>query len=206
VEVSAATGGTFDRGDEARFTGEVYLRGTLRDDTGTNIGVVHFSPGARTHWHHHPGGQFLYVLSGRGRVRSRGATGHALEPGDVIHAGVGEWHFHGAAPDAPLMHVAINGGGDAIWGDPVSDTDYGEGFLGDSPASHRTARTGRRTVCRRSCTPTNGGSMTGGVFTTTIQAPPERVCLPKMKGFPLVVKPGIRKRLGMLKATIEDDG
>jgi hypothetical protein len=71
----------------------VSLRSTLRADDGTNIGVVHFAPGARTHWHHHAGGQFL-----------------------------------GGAPDAPLVHVAINGGGDAIWGDPVSDAEYAEGF------------------------------------------------------------------------------
>jgi quercetin dioxygenase-like cupin family protein len=106
----------------------VSLRSTLRTDDGTNIGVVHFAQGARTHWHHHAGGQFLYAVAGRGRVRSRGEPGHVLEAGDVIHVEPGEWHFHGGAPDAPLVHVAINGGGDAIWGDPVSDAEYGEGF------------------------------------------------------------------------------
>jgi hypothetical protein len=30
--------------------------------------------------------------------------------------------------DTPLVHVAINGGGDAIWGEPVSDDEYDEGF------------------------------------------------------------------------------
>jgi quercetin dioxygenase-like cupin family protein len=106
----------------------VSLRGTLRADDGTNISIVHFAAGARTHWHQHAGGQFLYAVTGRGRVRSRGEAGHVLQAGDVISVKPDEWHFHGGAPDAPLVHVAINGGGDAIWGDPVTDEEYGEGF------------------------------------------------------------------------------
>ena len=128
MEIARAADGTYDHGDAARFTGEVSLRGTLRAEDGTNIGVVHFAPGARTHWHQHPGGQFLYAVTGRGRVRSRGEAGHVLEPGDVIHVEPGEWHFHGGTPDAPLVHVAINAGGDAIWSEPVTDEEYDEGF------------------------------------------------------------------------------
>jgi quercetin dioxygenase-like cupin family protein len=128
VEISAATGGTFQHGDDARFVGEVWLRTTLRARDGTNVGIVHFAPSARTHWHHHPDGQFLYGVSGRGRVRSRGEAGHVLEPGDVVYVAAGEWHFHGGTPESPLIHVAVNGGGDAVWGDPVSDEEYHEGF------------------------------------------------------------------------------
>ena len=89
---------------------------------------MHFSPGARTHWHRHPNGQWLYGLSGRGRVRTRGESGHVLEPGDVVFAGPGEWHFHGGAPDAPMVHVAVNGGGAPEWAEPVTDEEYAEGF------------------------------------------------------------------------------
>jgi quercetin dioxygenase-like cupin family protein len=128
MDIARGSEGTYEVGDVGRFTGHVTLRATLRDADGTNIGVVHFAPGARTHWHHHEGGQFLYAITGRGRVRSRGDVGHVLEPGDVIHVEPGEWHFHGGAPDAPLVHVAVNGGGDAIWGDPVTDEEYAEGF------------------------------------------------------------------------------
>ncbi|MGZ8630666.1 MAG: hypothetical protein ACXWZF_06815 [Actinomycetota bacterium] len=28
----------------------------------------------------------------------------------------------------PLAHVAINGGGDAAWGEPMTDEEYAEGF------------------------------------------------------------------------------
>jgi quercetin dioxygenase-like cupin family protein len=128
MDVSRSAEGSFEHGDAGRFTGEVWLRSTLASEDGTNVGVVHFAPGARTHWHRHPGGQFLFGVSGRGRVRTRDEAGHVLEPGDVIHVGAGEWHFHGGMPDAPLVHVAVNGGGAPQWADPVSDEEYGEGW------------------------------------------------------------------------------
>lgn len=128
MDVARAGDGEFDRGDEGRFSGEVWLRSTVRAEDGTDVGIVHFSPRARTHWHRHRGGQFLYGVSGRGRVRTRGEAGHLLEPGDVIHAGPDEWHFHGATPDSPLVHVAVNGGGAPEWAEPVTDDEYAEGF------------------------------------------------------------------------------
>lgn len=128
MQISRAGEGVFERGDEGRFTGEVWLRTTLTVEDGTNVGVVHFSPGARTHWHRHAGGQFLYGVSGRGRVRTRGEAGRVMEPGDVVHAGADEWHFHGALPDTPLIHVAVNGGGAPEWAEPVTDAEYAEGF------------------------------------------------------------------------------
>jgi quercetin dioxygenase-like cupin family protein len=128
MEISRASEGSFERGDDGRFTGEVWLRSTLTVGDGTNIGEVHFAPNARTHWHRHPGGQFLFGVSGRGRVRSRGETGLVLEPGDVIHVGSHEWHFHGGTPGTPLVHVAVNGSGAPDWGDAVTDDEYGEGF------------------------------------------------------------------------------
>ena len=91
VDVSRAAEGSFEGGDDGRFIGEVWLCSTLADEAGTNVGVVHFSPGARTHWHRHSGGQFLYAVTGRGRVRTRGEAGHVLEPGDVIHVGDEEY-------------------------------------------------------------------------------------------------------------------
>jgi quercetin dioxygenase-like cupin family protein len=128
VDVGRANEGTFEQGDDGRFTGEVWLKRTVAAPDGTNVGIVHFSPGARTHWHRHPGGQFLYGVSGRGRVRSRGEPGHELLPGDVVYTGSDEWHFHGGGPDTPMAHVAVNGGGPPEWGDPVDDEEYSEGF------------------------------------------------------------------------------
>ena len=128
MDIARATDGTFSKGDEARFTGEVWLRSTVATEDGTGIGVVHFAPDARTHWHRHPGGQFLYGVSGRGRVRSRGEAGHVLEPGDVIHVASGEWHFHGGSRTSPMVHVAVSGLGAPEWGEPVTDEEFDEGF------------------------------------------------------------------------------
>jgi quercetin dioxygenase-like cupin family protein len=128
MEISRASDRPFEHGDAVRFTGEVSLGATVVDPDGTNIGIVHFAAAARTHWHRHPGGQFLIGLSGRGRVRTRGEAGHVLLPGDVVRVGPDEWHFHGGEPDAPMAHVAVNGGGSPEWGEPVTDDEFDEGF------------------------------------------------------------------------------
>ena len=75
----------------------------------------------------HPGGQFLYGVTGRGWIRSRDDEGAWLEPGDVLWVAPGEWHFHSAGPDTPLVHVAVNGGGAPDWGERVTDDEYAQG-------------------------------------------------------------------------------
>jgi quercetin dioxygenase-like cupin family protein len=120
--------GPYQQGDAARFTGQVSLSPGLPRDADTGMTVVHFSAGARTHWHAHPGGQLLYGVSGRGRVRSRSGPGHTITPGDIVHIPAGEWHWHGGGPDSPMAHVSVNIGGAPEWGDPVTDQEYEEGF------------------------------------------------------------------------------
>ena len=71
-----------------------------------NVGAVHFTPGARTAWHSHDGGQTLYVTEGRGLVQSRGGR-PSSSAGDVIYAPGGK--STGTAPpralhDPPLHH------------------------------------------------------------------------------------------------------
>jgi len=122
-----ASGSRFERGDTSRFSGEVWVRSGPAAADGTNVGVVHFAPTARTHWHQHPGGQFLIGVSGRGRIRSRDEAPSTLEPGDILHVAAGEWHFHAAQPDSPMVHIAVNGGGAPEWGEPVTDEEYAEG-------------------------------------------------------------------------------
>ncbi len=118
----------YERGDSGQFTGEVWLRRGPTAPGGPGMVVVHFSVGVRTHWHMHPGGQFLFGLTGRGRVVPRGGKGHILLPGDIAYAPPGQWHYHGAGPDSPMAHVAVYIGGPPEWGDPVTDQEYQEGF------------------------------------------------------------------------------
>ena len=50
------------------FTGPAWLREPTPPWTGYRATVVDFAPGTRNDWHHHPGGQVLFVLTGHGRV------------------------------------------------------------------------------------------------------------------------------------------
>ncbi len=89
--------------------------------------AVRFQPGARTHWHTHPLGQTLYVLSGIGRVRSWGGPVREIKPGDVVWIEPGEKHWHGAAPDHQMSHLAMHealDGGHIDWLEPVTDEQY----------------------------------------------------------------------------------
>ena len=100
------------------FTGDVWIDSVVEPhgDSQLNIGAVHFTPGARTAWHSHAGGQTLYVLEGRGRVQSRGEPVVDLRPGDVHFTPDGHEHWHGAAPDHLMSHLSITRGS-PTWGD-----------------------------------------------------------------------------------------
>src|ERR671937_1959646 len=56
------------------FTGDVWIDPIVgpRDGSQLSVAAVHFTPGARTAWHAHDGGQTLYLTEGRGLVQSRG--------------------------------------------------------------------------------------------------------------------------------------
>ena len=90
--------------------------------------VVTFEPGARTNWHTHPFGQTLFVLSGLGRVQTEGGPVETIRPGDTVVFAPGERHWHGAAPDVAMSHLAIHENDDSgsavTWLEPVSDAEY----------------------------------------------------------------------------------
>lgn len=88
---------------------------------------VTFLPGARTNWHTHPLGQTLYVLSGTGRFQTDGESVVEIRAGDTIWIPPGERHWHGAAPDTAMCHVALqesDGEKHIEWEEPVTDDDY----------------------------------------------------------------------------------
>jgi quercetin dioxygenase-like cupin family protein len=107
------------------FTGDVFidLVASGHGNEPMSVGKVRFTPGARTAWHSHGAGQTLHVMEGEGRVQSRGEPVVRLLAGDVVFTPGGEWHWHGAAPDRFMMHLAVSEG-DAAWGEHVTDTEY----------------------------------------------------------------------------------
>ena len=90
-------------------------------------GVVVFEPGARTAWHSHPGGQTLIVTAGAGRVQRWGEAVQEIHTGDVVRIPPGQKHWHGAAPQTAMTHLAITeqrDGSAVQWMEQVSEQQY----------------------------------------------------------------------------------
>jgi quercetin dioxygenase-like cupin family protein len=89
---------------------------------------VHFTPSARTHWHTHPFGQTIFVTEGIGRCQRQGGPVEEIRPGDRVFFEPGENHWHGAAPNRFMTHIAIQeideSGSPVTWGQPVDDDTY----------------------------------------------------------------------------------
>jgi quercetin dioxygenase-like cupin family protein len=91
------------------FTGDVWIDVIARGEppSRVRVNVVRFAPGARNAWHAHAVGQTLHVTEGVGRVQARGGDVLEIRAGDTIRTAPGEWHWHGAAPDRFMSHLAI---------------------------------------------------------------------------------------------------
>ena len=113
---------------QENFTGPVWFASLSQaGDRPLNALGVRFDPGSRTDWHSHPEGQVLYVVSGAGRVGTSEGETVEIATGDVVHAPAGELHWHGAAPDSPMMHLSLTTGGATEWtDDKVSPDQYGQ--------------------------------------------------------------------------------
>jgi len=113
------------------FTGSVLIDAVAAPAASSRVSAssVHFSPGARTAWHTHPHGQTIYVLEGVGLAQCRGGPIEVLRPGDRVFFDPDEEHWHGAAADRFMTHLAMLDVGDdgspATWGEHVTDEEYG---------------------------------------------------------------------------------
>ena len=112
------------------FTGSVHIDAvaTPMGASRVSASAVHFAPGARTAWHTHPNGQSIYVVEGIGRAQRRGGPVEEIRPGDRVFFEAGEEHWHGAAPERFMTHLAMvdvdDEGIPANWGDHVTDEEY----------------------------------------------------------------------------------
>jgi quercetin dioxygenase-like cupin family protein len=113
------------------FTGKVYVDTVTAPTEPSRLQAssVHFAPGARTAWHTHPNGQTIYVTEGVGLCQQRGGQVDVIKSGDRVFFEPGESHWHGAAPDRFMTHLAMlevdEEGNNATWGDHVTDEEYG---------------------------------------------------------------------------------
>jgi len=109
--------------DGRSFTGKAHS-GLIAGSGGeapTRIYWVRFEPGARTHWHRHSGTQILLIQEGRCLVQRDGGSIEVHPEGSTVRFSPGERHWHGAPPDAPMVHVAINlENADTEWQEPAT--------------------------------------------------------------------------------------
>ena len=112
------------------FTGAVYVDAvaTPSEPSRVQAASVHFTPAARTAWHTHPLGQTIFDLEGVGLVQSRGSPIEVIRPGDRVFFEAGEDHWHGAAPNRFMTHIAMqeldDQGSVVTWGEHVTDEEY----------------------------------------------------------------------------------
>ena len=111
------------------FTGQSYLAPVSTEQVPAFN--VTFEPGCRNFWHIHNaksgGGQMLICIGGRGWYQEEGKEAVELTPGKVVNIPVGVKHWHGAAVDSWMSHLALEIPGEeggTTWCEPVSDEDY----------------------------------------------------------------------------------
>lgn len=125
-------------GPQEWFTGSVFIDTIAAPSGGSRVSAasVHFTPGARTAWHTHPHGQTIWVTEGVGLCQHRGGAVKVIRAGDRVFFAPGEDHWHGAAPDRFMTHVAISevddDGSAATWDAHVSDAEYAASFDEDA--------------------------------------------------------------------------
>ncbi len=120
-----------ERAPASRSTGDVYLTPVHSgsEPSRLTVALVRFTPGARTHWHRHAVGQTLHVTEGVGLVGTRDGQVVRVRAGDTVSCPPDEEHWHGAAADTFMSHLAMlevnpDGSDPTTWLEPVTDEQY----------------------------------------------------------------------------------
>lgn len=129
ITITRRASQSVSQGSPKYFTGSVHIDTLFRanNPARTSGGRVTFAPGARTAWHSHPLGQTLIVIAGIGRVQRWGDPIEEIRQGDVVWIPPGQKHWHGAAPNSTMAHIAIAeqlSDKSAEWMETVSDMQY----------------------------------------------------------------------------------
>jgi 4-carboxymuconolactone decarboxylase len=112
--------------DANSFVGVVRTKLLASSDEGVPVHVyrVEFDDGGRTNWHTHSGPQWLFIVEGRVRVQKWGEAAEEVEGGDAVVIAPDEKHWHGAAPGARGVHLAVNVNVKTDWLEPVTAEQY----------------------------------------------------------------------------------
>ena len=116
--------------DAQQFAGQVTRKTFISADDSDGMSGLRFdyAPGAHSHWHIHEQEQAIVAVEGRGLVAWEGRDAPIeLAPGDWWHVSAGVRHWHGATPDEPFSHLAINAGGGTTWVGEVTPEEYAAG-------------------------------------------------------------------------------
>jgi 4-carboxymuconolactone decarboxylase len=133
------------QGPAENFTGSVRVDPLFQANAPASASgsLVTFESGARTAWHTHPLGQILIVTEGTGRVQRWGDPIQEIRKGDVVWIPPGQKHWHGAAPNHSMAHIAIveQLDGKAVeWMERVSDAQYSEPVRAEGPSADAGAK------------------------------------------------------------------
>ncbi len=137
MNVQPATPST--KGPAAMFSGDVWFDviAAGAPPSRLRVNLVRFSPGAHTAWHRHANGQTLHVTDGIGLVQARGGDLVIMKPGDTVYTPPGEWHWHGAAPEHFMCHLAMwesltagQDGPETEWAEHLTDEEYPVSYAG----------------------------------------------------------------------------
>jgi 4-carboxymuconolactone decarboxylase len=133
------------QGPTENFTGSVRVDPLFQANAParTSGSLVTFDAGARTAWHTHPLGQILIVTAGTGRVQRWGDPVEDIRRGDVVWIPPGQKHWHGAAPNSSMAHIAIVeqlDGKSVEWMEKVSDAQYRAPLSGQEASIDASAK------------------------------------------------------------------
>ena len=121
----------FPKGEESKSdhqVGRVWLNELSPADStfSYTIAMATFAPGARLHWHTHPGGQILLFTEGVGYYQEKGKPRQTVRKGEIIKCQPGVEHWHGATPTSGVTYLATTPTqkGRTIWFNRVTDEEY----------------------------------------------------------------------------------
>lgn len=114
-----------------QFVGDVWVDRIVVPHDGDQrmtAAIVRFAPGARSAWHSHARGQYLRVTQGIARFGTRDGQIIEVRPGETLYTPPGQDHWHAAAGDTFMEHIAMLENADdptetTAWKEHVSETD-----------------------------------------------------------------------------------